>query len=212
MPKAELTQARLRELLDYDPLTGVFVHKTTRGRLCKAGQVAGYLHQWGYIHINISGKIYKAHRLAWLYVHGSFPPNHIDHINGNRSDNRLVNLRPATKSENGCNRGAAADNTSGWCGVSFDKSRGKYIAQISVEKIYRHLGRYDSPEIAAAVYNHVVVQVHGEFAKPDLPDWLIADSSTIKAIGGNMRQIAKCLAVVAIHNAQLETQTTKENP
>lgn len=211
MPKADITQARLKTLLDYDPLTGVFVRlvRTNTNGTAEIGQVAGSVNNKGYITIGIDGKYHQAHRLAWFYVHGTFPPNGIDHINGVKSDNRLVNLRPATQSENNCNRGAITNSSTGWCRVSFDKPKGKYSACIRFNNKQYHLGYYDSPEIAAAVYAHVCQQVHGEFAKPDIPDWLIPDSNTIRNIGGNMRQISKCLAAVAIFNAQLETQ--KEN-
>lgn len=199
-----ISQKRLKELLHYDPESGVFVWKVTRSinGLANAGSIAGSVVESGYIHIMVDGKQYKAHRLAWLYVHGEFPPKHIDHANGNPSDNRLVNLRPASHSENACNQGKKSTNTSGWCGVSFHKQSGKHRAEIMLAGNCHYLGGYDSPEIAAAVYNHVCQQVHGEFARPDIPDWMIVDSNTIKAIGGNMKQISKALAAAAIHNAK----------
>jgi hypothetical protein len=95
----DLTQARLKELLDYNPDTGIFTRKVSRPGF-RVGDVAGSLTERGYIKIGIDGKNYSAHRLAWLYVHGKSPDNCIDHINGVRDDNRISNLRDVTSQEN----------------------------------------------------------------------------------------------------------------
>lgn len=98
-----LTAERLRELLTYDPETGEFRWRYTRG--CRArGQIAGTVTCLGYLTIAIDGRKYKAHRLAWLHVHGEWPYPEIDHINRIKLDNRLVNLRRATRAENNANR------------------------------------------------------------------------------------------------------------
>jgi hypothetical protein len=92
-----LSQARLHELLHYDPETGVFTWKKHRGRRAVVGSVAGRYHPSGHRVIRVDITSYYAHRLAWIYVHGSIPDGLvIDHINNVRDDNRLVNLRPAT--------------------------------------------------------------------------------------------------------------------
>jgi len=209
--KPVLTQKRLHQLLDYDPLSGIFTWKVKAAMRVMAGQLAGTLSPDGYIRICLDRKNYLAHRLAWLHVHGEFPPKHIDHINNLHADNRLVNLRCATHGENARNQGSKSNNTSGWCGVTFNIPAGKYQAQIGMAGERHNLGLYRSPEIAAAIYNHVVVQVHGEFARPDIPDWLIPDAAFVKVIGGNMKQISKALAAAAIHNAQIQDQHQGES-
>lgn len=113
----------LRELLDYDPASGVFRWRhTTRGYVQK-GRVAGcYTKNW-YVNICVRGRNYGAHRLAWLYVHGEWPPKFIDHVNGDLSDNRIANLRPATRAQNGANRKLESNSSSGLKGVSWHKGR-----------------------------------------------------------------------------------------
>ena len=102
MTNSQLTVERLRELLSYDPATGKFLWRV--GRQCmRAGAVAGATEVQGYRVIKIDGKIYKAHRLAWLYVTGEWPPEEIDHKNTDPQDNVWSNLRLATHSQNQAN-------------------------------------------------------------------------------------------------------------
>jgi len=123
-----MIKERLRELLEYDPETGVFIWKTGRGSV-KAGSVAGSKEANGYVRIRCDGGRYMAHRLAWLYVHGEFPPEEIDHINGVRDDNRLRNLRCVSRTENTRNQRLSNRNTSGITGVHWDKKAGKWRAK-----------------------------------------------------------------------------------
>ena len=116
-----LTQERLKEVLNYDPETGVFVWVVKPSKSIKIGNVAGSDHTTGYRHIAINRKIIKSHRLAWLYMTGAFPPDQIDHINRIRNDNRFVNLRAVTRSENQHNSGKRKNNTAGYKGVSYRK-------------------------------------------------------------------------------------------
>lgn len=112
-----LTQAKLKELLEYDPISGVFRRKINIGG-AKIGDIAGTDNGDGYMKIRVAGKSYKAHRLAWLYVMGRWPKNDIDHINGVRCDNRIINLREATRAENKQNtRKANSNNRTGLLGV-----------------------------------------------------------------------------------------------
>ena len=105
--------------------------------------------QNGYCIIRLDDRLYTAHRLAWLYVHGQWPTHQLDHINGNRQDNRLCNLRPATNAENAQNR-TRKSNTSGFPGVR--KTNSKWTAEIKVNYKPIRLGRFDSPEAAYAAY------------------------------------------------------------
>ena len=144
-----ITQSELKELLDYDPNTGLFVWKFSPR--FSAGSIAGNKIPRGYIHICINYKQYQAHRLAWLYVFGDWPKNGIDHINRIPSDNRIANLRDVTQSENMKNQKMHFNNKSGVCGVYWHKSRGKWQAQINVSGKCIALGRYKYLEDAVLV-------------------------------------------------------------
>lgn len=163
MSKHSLTQERLRYLLDYDPESGLFSWKNPQSKRCKVGQVAGTVKSTGYLEIQIDRKLYKAHRLAHLYMTGEFPAEQIDHVNRIKTDNRWANLRAATQSQNNMNR-FQANNTSGKKGVSWDKQTGKWKAQITVNgKTYR-LGLYNDMEDAAVAYSTIAKILHGEFS------------------------------------------------
>jgi hypothetical protein len=112
-----ITQKQLKELLSYDSNTGVFTWIKKTSNRAPVGNVAGYLNHDGYVYIKINNKIYSAHRLAWLFTNKAYPENMIDHINGNRSDNRICNLREATRVENAYNQKKQKNNTSGVKGV-----------------------------------------------------------------------------------------------
>lgn len=117
----------------------------------KAGQVAGCLRPDGYVFTQIDKRRYMNHRLAWLYVNGAFPANEIDHINGDRSDNRFVNLRLATSKQNKENTPMRVNNTSGYKGVHWDKSRNKWMAFVVHNRKFHNLGRFDDVNQAALV-------------------------------------------------------------
>lgn len=162
----KITLDRLRELLSYDPETGHF-HWSKPRPFCSAGKYAGGLTPYGYVRINVEGRPYQAHRLAWFYVYGRWPLREIDHINGIRSDNRLSNLREATPSQNQANKGMRKDNTSGAKGVTWDKSRGKWLAAIHVNGKRQGLGRYQTIGEAAAAYEAAAEINFGEFSRPE---------------------------------------------
>ncbi len=157
-----LTQERLQELLHYDPETGVFTWRISRGRSV-AGSRAGAINHHGYSQIQIDGVIYRAHNLAWLYVNGSFPTISLDHANCVKSDNRLDNLRVATNSQNGANYRVTRRNKSGYKGVTTLK-RG-YCAKIMVAGDLRYLGFFKSPIDAARAYDSAAVDAFGEYAR-----------------------------------------------
>lgn len=133
--KEPLTQARLKELLDYDPETGVFTHRVNhRNRRARAGLSAGTATKDGYLFLNVDGKAYYAHRLAFLWMEGAAPPAAVDHRNGSRVDNRWANLRKATWGENAQNRAVRVDNTSGITGVRPTR-HGTWIASIKTRGV-----------------------------------------------------------------------------
>ena len=155
-----LTQSRVKELLDYDPLTGVFTYKTLRGRMT-GGSVAGALHKHGYRHIKIDNKLYKEHVLAWLYVNGVFPSGHIDHIDHDKANNAISNLRDVNRMGNLQNQiKSHSNNKTGFLGVSLKKRSGKYLAQIQVAKKVIFIGHFDTPEEAHIAYVQAKRNLH----------------------------------------------------
>lgn len=141
----ELTQARLKELLHYDPESGIFTWKETTSKKIKAGDIAGCFKPIGHVYIGISGKNYYAHRLAWLYMDGFLPKNiGVDHIDRNPRNNKWANLRLASQQCNSRNCGTPKDNTSGVKGVSWCIRGQKWRAHVSVSGKYRSLGYYES--------------------------------------------------------------------
>lgn len=144
-----LSAERARELLAYSPDTGVLTRRVRRAQ-CPAGSVAGCIVN-GYRRIFIDGRSYAAHRVAWLIVHGMFPASQLDHVSGDRDDNRLVNLREVTAGENGQNVSAARTrNTTGLLGVSRN-GRG-FQARITLDGARICLGTYPTPEAAYVLY------------------------------------------------------------
>lgn len=156
MAKAILTQAYVKELLNYHSGTGIFTRLPRRGKgnsLAREGKPTGSRDTRGYVHVAVDGVAYYAHRLAWLYVTGSWPKVVIDHKDGNRSNNAFSNLRAGSHSDNAHNtRTPRKSNTSGYLGVTWDKSRGKWQAAICVKRKSIALGRFDTPEEAHAAY------------------------------------------------------------
>lgn len=149
-----LTACRLRELLSYDPETGVFTWNLRRGKAQK-GQLAGCIGGKGYVVIGMDYTLHSCHRLAWLYMTGEWPQFEVDHINGVRADNRWVNLRDVSRQVNSQNqRQATAQNrSSGVLGVGFDARYKKpWRASICVEGKSKHLGHHASAEIAHHAY------------------------------------------------------------
>ena len=147
-----LTQEYLKRILKYNPATGVFTWRVSSAKHVKVGDVAGKPRCDGYRRVRILGKLQYAHRLVWLYMYGRFPTKYLDHINGDTSDNRLANLREATNYENQHNQGRRKNNTSGYKGVSWDKSMNKWEAYITKDYKKVHLGYFDTTEEAFKAY------------------------------------------------------------
>ena len=160
----ELTQEILKEYFQYNPETGLFIWKVFRGGGSpKIGTIAGTPHEDGYVKIKVNGKIYSAHRLAWLYMTGSFPTQEIDHTNGDGADNRFSNLREASRTENNRNTKVRKNNTSGFKRVSKNR-HGKWVSHIHVEGRQHYLGSFDTPEAAHEAYCMAAKAFYGEFA------------------------------------------------
>ena len=152
--------------LDYAADTGKFVWHNKAGIQHRMrGMPAGNVCADGYVYMRFKRYDLLAHRLAWLMSYGVIPPSQIDHINMNRSDNRLVNLRLATIAENNRNRGVQSNNTTGYKGVTRDKKTGRYYAKIQIDKRLISLGCFVSPESAGAAYHQAALEHHGEFAR-----------------------------------------------
>lgn len=146
-----ITQDQLKELLHYCTDTGIFTWRVAAGRRVHAGSVAGNVNKVnGYANITVNLKRYRAHRLAWLYVHGIFPPEQIDHINRIKTDNRISNLRLATNAENQQNKSLSSRNKSGNRGIHWLKEREKWRVQITVKEKRIHLGSFTNLEEAIA--------------------------------------------------------------
>lgn len=156
-----LTQTELKRLWDYNPDTGFFTRLVSTNGRVKVGDVPDFVHHDGYIQIQISGKKYVAHRLAWLYMTGNFPNEQTDHLNGIRHDNRWVNLRDVTNSINQQNqRRPHLNNKSGYLGVSLCSYSGKWRAHIKLNGKSFHLGTFDDVHEAAECYLSKKREIH----------------------------------------------------
>ena len=153
-----LTQYRLKSLLNYNPTTGIF---TRVGN----GNVAGSINSEGYRNVYVEHKLYKAHRLSWLYVYGKWPKDQLDHINNNRADNRICNLRECNNRLNQQNlEKSKTNNKCGLLGVFFCKRTQKYCASIRNYGKLKHLGYFEDKFVAHEAYLKAKADIH-EFAK-----------------------------------------------
>lgn len=153
---------KLHNLITYNQETGEFL--TPSGKLKSI-----YFDSKGYAFVSVKGKKLLAHRLAWALTHGECPKMHIDHIDGNKANNRISNLRICTHNQNQHNQGIRKTNKSGFKGVSWMKSVNKWQAQICSNSKVKHLGFYSSPEDAAKAYDLAAIEIHGEFAWTNFP-------------------------------------------
>ena len=158
-----LTADRLKELLDYCPESGVFTWRKTSSCRAVAGSVADNVSANGYIRIGVDGKVYLAHRLAWLWMNGEWPRKYVDHANFVTSDNRWANLREANDAENSRHKRLRSDSRSGVRGVQFHKQSGKWRARIVVDKKSISLGLYPDKISAGAAFQVAATRYYGEF-------------------------------------------------
>lgn len=162
-----ITQSELKELLHYNPETGVFTWlKSPTGRV-KIGQIAGAFSSSKYRQIRINGRRYLAHRIAWFWVTGEWPKDMIDHINGIKDANWWLNLREANNSENIRNSGLYSTNTSGVKGVSWLKKSKRWQATIGLNGKNKNLGLFINFEDAVKMRVSTEIKLFGEFYKPN---------------------------------------------
>lgn len=176
-----ITALRLRELLDYDPMTGIFTWRRQKQGLTSANgprnrwanKRAGAMTVQGYYIVSVDNERLRTCRLAWLYMTGQWPSEHIDHINGNPADDRWSNLRECSRSENMSNaKLLRLNNTSGARGVSWNKRLGKWHARVSFERQLHHCGYFDTFEEAVAARDAKAVQIHGAFAQLNTQEYV----------------------------------------
>lgn len=158
-----ITRENIIRLLDYNPETGIFLWKDDR-QCIRAGSVAGFTERKGYRSIKVLNRTFKAHRLAWFIFYGEWPKDQIDHINRDKSDNRIANLRESSNSSNQWNSGVYSNSTTGYRGVSWHKKSQKYWARIGHQGRRIDIGLFDCPHEAALAFNDAAIKLRGEFA------------------------------------------------
>lgn len=163
-----LEQERLRLLLDYDPLTGIFRWRSDSyeegAKSHRGGDVAGVADDKGYLRISLGRSRFMAHRLAWFYMRGEWPADQVDHRNLNKADNSWGNLRAATNGQNKANSPRYRNNSSGFKGV-YLRENGRFRAAMSIDGKLLNLGTFDTAEEAHRAYARAAVKHYGEFAR-----------------------------------------------
>lgn len=163
--KNDLTLEKVHELFSYDKKSGNLIRKKTTSPKAKRGNVAGYINVAGYRKTSIDGFQYYNHRLIWLLLNGVWPNKQIDHINGNKGDNRIENLREVSVSENAQNRSKQSNCSSGEKCIWWKKDRKKYRVRVGVSGKYYHIGYFKNLQDAVLARNKAIKDLHGKFAK-----------------------------------------------
>ena len=152
------------EVFIYDPSTGVITWKISSGKRAKRGKKAGGINNKGYVYIRYDKQPYLGHRLAWFLFYKEWPEMEIDHINGDRTDNRIENLRVVTRSQNQHNR-KGSNLTSQYKGVYWKKSNKCWVSQISYGGAKFYLGKFNDEKEAAVAYDKKATELFGEYAR-----------------------------------------------
>lgn len=158
-----ITQARLKQLLHYNPRAGVFTWRVTRGGKARAGTRAGHVTKYGYRTICVGGRAVMAHVLAWLYVRGRLPKKEVDHKSRRRDDSRFSNLRAASSLQNCRNKSLYKNNKSGYPGVHWHKRDRVWLANIRVKKWLVHLGYFTQKNAAVDARKSAEVEYFGRY-------------------------------------------------
>lgn len=158
----DITVDLLNELFTYDKETGKLYRKAPR-KSVNVGDEVGHDNGRGYLRVSINGKSYRVHRIVFL-MHKGYYPAVLDHIDGNSHNNRIENLRPASRSQNQHNSKLAKNNTSGYKGVSYNKRANKFTAIVAHNNKSIFLGYYNTPEEANKVVRAAREELHGSFA------------------------------------------------
>lgn len=158
--------AKIQEFISYNPETGAMTWKKVLGNRTQAGSACGAnVDSKGYNRVCFDKKQYRAHRIAWAIFYGEEPIKQVDHINGDKTDNRIVNLRLATNTENSRNAKCSRNNSSGKTGVTYHRNAKKWVAQIVVNRKNHYLGLFDKKEDAIKTRIQAEVLYFGAFAK-----------------------------------------------
>ena len=154
-----ISPEEVADILKYDSESGIFTWIKPRPKV-RVGNIAGSLSADGYVRVTIYHRRYMAHRLAWLFTYGQWPPHEIDHIDGNRSNNKACNLRLSTSAENNQNISLGKNNKSGYLGVGWLASSNAWRAQIQVSGKNKYLGLFSTAELAHAAYLEEKKKIH----------------------------------------------------
>lgn len=164
----ELSIYDLKRLVSYDPETGVFKRKISRMKKYPAGSVIGTVGKDGYLQGSVLSIKFQLHRLAWFYHYGYHPNGCIDHIDGDKKNNKIENLRIADKSQNAANRGPQKNNKSGFKGVHWCQRSKKWVACLKKNRKAIFVKYFKSKLEAVEAYDAAHLAAFGDFAKPNL--------------------------------------------
>jgi hypothetical protein len=167
MTKRALSAERLRELVKYDPETGIFTRRIATSNRIKVGDLVGSPMAIGYFEASIGGRRDTLHRFAWLYMTGEWPDGDIDHRDLDESNTRWGNLRCGSHAQNIANQKTRIDTVTGVKGVCLDRRTGRFAAYVTINQRKIHLGMFESKEDAGNAYREAATRHFGEFARCD---------------------------------------------